>query len=417
VGFFEQGLEALTHLPEERATHEQAIDLRLDMRQALVPLGEFPRILDHLSEAEAIAKVLGDKRRMARILSWMAYSYFFTLGDHQRAIETGQRALELGRALDDASLQVVATFYLAYPHQQRGEYQQAVDGLKRVVATLQGALIPERFGMAGYPAVLSRGLLAWCLGDLGAFADGRIYADEAIALAEANNQPWSQGVAQTYLGHFYLCQGDLRAAISLLERCRALVEQWDLPRLSTFAASLLGAAYALHRRTAESVPLLDQAARELAAGGEGTESRIAIPLSEGYLMAGHIDEALRLATLALNGARSRGERGYEAQALRLLAEIVVQRGPSDTQLAETYFGESQALASELAMRPLLARCHLGLGKLHRRAGRAREAGGELATAAAMLRAMDMTLWLPEAEEELAQTTVTPARPRLDAIGS
>jgi predicted ATPase len=43
VGFFEQALSALTHLPETRATREQAIDLRLALRSALFPSGDFGR--------------------------------------------------------------------------------------------------------------------------------------------------------------------------------------------------------------------------------------------------------------------------------------------------------------------------------------------------------------------------------------
>ena len=228
------------------------------------------------------------------------------------------RAASSARDLADTPLQVIATFYLAYPHQQRGDYRPAVEGLKRVVATLQGELISQRFGMAGYPAVLSRGLLAWCLGDLGAFAEGRIYADEAIALAEARNQPWSQGVAQTYLGHFYLGQGDLHTAITLLERCRALIERWELPRLSTFTASLLGAAYALSGRIAESFPLLEQAAAQLGAEGAGTEARIAIPLSEGYLMTGRHEEARRLAGLR---STARGNAGNADTKRRRCASL------------------------------------------------------------------------------------------------
>ncbi|HZO26554.1 MAG TPA: hypothetical protein VFH48_11270 [Chloroflexota bacterium] len=56
------------------------------------------------------------------------------------------------------------------------------------------------------------------------------------------------------------------------------------------------------------------------------------------------------------------------------------------------------------MRPLQARCHLGLGKLDRRTGRLDEARAELTTAVAMLREMGMTLWLPAAEGELAEAT-------------
>ena len=48
VGYFEQALSALAHLPETRHTCEQAIDLRLVMRTALSPSGDnaaYPRLL------------------------------------------------------------------------------------------------------------------------------------------------------------------------------------------------------------------------------------------------------------------------------------------------------------------------------------------------------------------------------------
>ena len=60
-----------------------------------------------------------------------------------------------------------------------------------------------------------------------------------------------------------------------------------------------------------------------------------------------------------------------------------------------------ALADELGMRPLVAHCHLGLGKLYRRTGKRQEAEEHLTTAAAMYREMDMRFWLDEAEAELA----------------
>jgi hypothetical protein len=56
------------------------------------------------------------------------------------------------------------------------------------------------------------------------------------------------------------------------------------------------------------------------------------------------------------------------------------------------------------MRPLAAHCHVGLGKLHRRAGNLKLAREHLATATAMMREMDMGLWLEKAEAELQQLT-------------
>ena len=51
------------------------------------------------------------------------------------------------------------------------------------------------------------------------------------------------------------------------------------------------------------------------------------------------------------------------------------------------------------MRPLVAHCHLGLGKLYRRTGKREQAQEHLATAMTMYREMEMTYWLGKAEEE------------------
>jgi len=51
------------------------------------------------------------------------------------------------------------------------------------------------------------------------------------------------------------------------------------------------------------------------------------------------------------------------------------------------------------MRPLVAHCHLGLGKLYRRTGKREQAQEHLNTATTMYREMDMRFWLEQAEAE------------------
>jgi tetratricopeptide (TPR) repeat protein len=70
--------------------------------------------------------------------------------------------------------------------------------------------------------------------------------------------------------------------------------------------------------------------------------------------------------------------------------------------AEQCYRAALTLAEELEMRPLQARCQLGLGNLYRRIGRVDEARAALSTAVSILREMEMTYWLPEAETELSQ---------------
>jgi hypothetical protein len=52
------------------------------------------------------------------------------------------------------------------------------------------------------------------------------------------------------------------------------------------------------------------------------------------------------------------------------------------------------------MRPLVAHCHLGLGKLYGRTGKLHEAHEHLTTATTMYRGMDMGFWLEQAEAEV-----------------
>ena len=70
--------------------------------------------------------------------------------------------------------------------------------------------------------------------------------------------------------------------------------------------------------------------------------------------------------------------------------------------AEGSYREALALAEELGMRPLVAHCHLGLGKLYARTDQRGQAQKHLTTATTLYREMDMRFWLEQAEAELAQ---------------
>jgi tetratricopeptide (TPR) repeat protein len=118
-----------------------------------------------------------------------------------------------------------------------------------------------------------------------------------------------------------------------------------------------------------------------------------------YLAAGRTDEAASHAREALALTRRLEARGSQAHALCLAGDVAFAGGAGD---AEAYYREALALAGELCMRPLVAHCHLGLGKLYRRTGRRQEAQEHLSTAVSMYREMDMRFWLEQAEAETAE---------------
>src|SRR5262249_8701888 len=137
----------------------------------------------------------------------------------------------------------------------------------------------------------------------------------------------------------------------------------------------------------------------LACAGGTLQVLVLARLGEGCLLAGRMDEALHWAheTLALSSELK--QRGTEACALRLLGEIASHRDPPEVETAEQHYRQGLALAAELGMRPLVAHCHLGLGKLYRQTGQLEQAREHLAAAATMYREMGMTFWLAQAEAE------------------
>jgi tetratricopeptide (TPR) repeat protein len=139
----------------------------------------------------------------------------------------------------------------------------------------------------------------------------------------------------------------------------------------------------------------------LPATQEGQSLRT-IWLSEAYLLAGREADARTAAQRALGLARQHKERGHEAYTLRLLGEIVARKEPLDIGKAENHYRQALALAEELGMRPLIAHCNVGLGRLYRCAGERQKAEEILTTGVAMMREMQMGLWLERAETELKE---------------
>jgi tetratricopeptide (TPR) repeat protein len=146
---------------------------------------------------------------------------------------------------------------------------------------------------------------------------------------------------------------------------------------------------------------LQQALTAYEAAGMGYFHSISVvQLGEAYLLADQVEHARACGDRAVMLARGRGERGYEAWALRLLGEIASHHGRPDVATAAAHYGAAMSLASELEMRPLAAHCHLGLGRLYRRTGKREQAQEHLTTATAMYGEMDMRFWLEQAQAEL-----------------
>jgi tetratricopeptide (TPR) repeat protein len=399
VTAFEQALQALAYLPESGDTSVLAFELRLALGYALSALGEYGRRLVLLGEAEALARALDDRVRLGQVLAGMAIVRRVT-GDYEGALTAGQQAVELAVALGESALQVLASYTLGQAYYAIGDFGRAAALLQWSVEAADRDSSTPSTDMR----IMSRAWLALPLSALGAFAEGRRHGQKALRLATLAGRGITPSVAHGCLGLLYLAQGDLEHAIGVLEQGLALCRTSGNRDFLRMIVASLGYVAALQGRLAEGRTLLEEAISESIRTGARQRPLWVAWLSEVCRLTGRGEEAWQHAHQALDLARQQKARGDETLALRQLGAIYAHADPPDAEQAEAHYQQALALAEEHGMRPLVAHCHLGLGRLYGQTGRDEEARAALATAIDLYRAMDMTFWLPQAEAALAQVT-------------
>jgi class 3 adenylate cyclase/tetratricopeptide (TPR) repeat protein len=396
---FEQALDALRRLPEHPDAIAESLDIRFDLRNALLLLGERGRIRTLLDEAEALAEAAGDQRRLGRTLNYKA-NQFAHAGDFAAALQTGGRALAIGESQADVTTQVVANWYAGVAYMARGECREAVRHYEAAIALIPENLAQERFGQASITGAAVRAMLAIALAALGRFAEAFGRLREAMHIAEDAGHVFTLLLPLLGFGIVKLRQGDFAAALAHLQRGVDLCRTREVPLLVNDFAWALGAAYHRMGRRSEGVALMEDAARGLVertvypwwAGRVGA-------LGGAYLLDARLADATRIAEDGLATARQWGEREVEGQLLRLLGDIAAHPDRFDADAAEAHYRDAMLLAQELGLSPLIAHCHLGLGTLYRRTGKREEAQEHLATATTMYRDMGMAYWLEKAEAD------------------
>jgi class 3 adenylate cyclase/tetratricopeptide (TPR) repeat protein len=403
VAWLEQALGVVAALPESPSALAHAFDIRLDLRPVLNNLGELRRSLNRMREAETLAERLTDDRRRGWVCALVTNSHAL-LGEPDEALVSGARALEIAERLGDLRLRIPSTSYLEQAHYYRGDYERVVALATDNLRALEADWVSDYFGMGAPPSVWDRSWQIMSLAQLGRFAEAAEREAEAVRLAESTSNAPTVALAHFGGGTLHLVRGDWARARSVIERWITVVRTGNvliqLPwavASSAWAMAQVGEAGEAAERLHEGEQLLDRLAEKGIVGIRGWAYQA---LGRACLLLGRHDEARSLGERAV--ASSPRHPGFEAHALHLLGDIATQHPDRfDAERGEAQYRRALALAEPYGMRPLVAHCQLGLGRLFGRTGQRIQARERLAAAASMYREMDMRFWLEQAEKELA----------------
>jgi tetratricopeptide (TPR) repeat protein len=398
--WFEQGLEVLEALPESPSNLEQAFEIRLGLRPVLNQLGEFSQALQLLRELETLAKRLNDERLQGRVCAFLTNVYSL-LGRPDEGSAFGARALEIAKNLGDLELHIIARAFLAEAQYLRGEYNGVVELACANIAALPTNWAHNYLGMGAPASIYDRCWLSASLAQLGRFTEATEYQREAIQLAGSTNHAFTIGIAHYPAGTLHPLKGDWKKA-------RAVIEDWiavlragtvigllaDAMAVSCWVLAQLGEMSEALRRLSEAEQLVERRATKGIGASGGWVYR---SLGHARLLLGQLDKAQSWGERAVGS--STHQPGFAAHGLHLLGEIAAHPDRFDAESGAGHYRQALALAEPRGMRPLVAHCHLGLGKLSRRTNKREQAQEHLTTATTMYREMGMTYWLEKAEEE------------------
>jgi class 3 adenylate cyclase/tetratricopeptide (TPR) repeat protein len=402
TSFFESAVDALDHLGEG-ADLVLKLDALLELWVTKVSTSQLEALQEVGEKAEALARALNDGPRLARVQVRQAQALalmWLLPGTFDSAIE---RAREAFHRADPADLRTrgYAQFIAGVSCRDLGRLGDAIAEFGRGIALFPpGGQAGEEAGLV-FPIYVS--LCSWrseVHGALGEFDAALASAAEGLSVAGEIRHPSSLTLATAFVGYCQLLQGDIDAAIPTLERGLAIAQEHELPHGVT--ANLLYLAYALI--------LSDRRESGLEALGRAVHHQIAFMpqwtrygtvTAGAYLAAGCLAEATGEVDKGLAMVTERQASGYRGPLLRLQAEILMRQEPLNAETAGERLREALALTTELGMRPEIARCRLGLARLHCRIGGIAAGAEHLAAAVALFRELGATFWAERAEAEVS----------------
>ncbi len=347
---FETAVEALARLPESDEHLDAAISLRFNIRDVLFVMGESDAVLTHLDAAEGFAAKLKDDRRLIEVLLYRS-GYYWAIGDNiDQAIPLARRAYDLAKELNDPELTGLACYRLATSHGVLGNYRETVEFAKEGLAQLEpqaGTLF--RFG--GLVHGFLGSFYAMANAELGDFETADKIGRRCYDMAVAAGHAYSITVTCFGIAQSYLLQDRIDEALPILDYGLQQIETHNAKAAAPWVAGRAIYALALVGRGG-GIEDLVKLIRDSDLSLSMRHGFAFTWAARGYLELDQLDQAESLAQVVFEEFRGDPEKGVQAWAHWILAEIARRRGQDDTARAATQ--RARAIAEELGLAPLPA---------------------------------------------------------------
>jgi DNA-binding SARP family transcriptional activator len=348
----QRSLAAIERLPNEQERTGLAIDVHIDMGPVLMALrgSAGKEAEDTYLRARKLCERIDETRRLFPVL-WGLWYVERMRGNHDRALQMGERLLEVARANHDRDQLLEAHHSLWPVLLERGEFARAQTHLEQGYALYD----PERHRRLALlygnhdPGACCRVIAAlqlWLVG----FPDQSLAAIEvALRLARLTGHPQAIGHACYFAAIVHYWRGEPNAAHALAAEGAALGDRHGIVTYFTVGARLL--AYLGGNTGTERDELEEELARLRSSGVFASRALLAWLLAEAYGSAGHPARGLEIVADGLKAVDAGAERCYESALYRLRGELFLAAGLGGEE-ADACFRHAISAAQAIGARSL-----------------------------------------------------------------
>lgn len=325
VAHLTRALDLLTAQPDRAAWAEEEIAIRICLGGPLMAIKGrgAPEVEQVYLKAQALCEQVGDTPRLFPAL-WGLFLFRRSRGEIAAALDLGNRLLALAERSDDAGLLLQAHHALWATRFAQGELSAARHHAEQGRALYDADRHASLAGVYGNhdPGVCAFAHGAWALALLGEPEAAVRSADEAIALARTVGHRFSEAHALLYAARVHQLQRDWRATRAHAAAAGTLAREDGFGQLTAWADVMDGWALVQAGDRDEGIATARRGIAAIAASGSRDFMTYFLGLlAESLGQAGQPDAALEVVAEALSLAERCGERFYEAQLLRIRAEV------------------------------------------------------------------------------------------------
>jgi predicted ATPase len=372
VAYFQQALEALNHLPENRKTLEQSVDIRVNLGPALIAIKGFaaPEVVQTYTQARETCERLGDTSQLFPVL-WGLSRVHNYCGGTQVARELGEQLLGLAKRAQDPQLLLEAHHTLWATLFSLGELTLAQDHYQRGIAiydpqqhahhaSLYGGHDPGVCGLRHAAQML------WLLG----YPDQALQrSKDALALAQKLSQPSTLSFALYASAWVHQHRGEREAVQERVERTVSLATEQGLGRWVVQGRILHGWLLAEQGKGREGILQM----RQGSASTIRERPHCVALLAEACRKEGQTEEGVAMVIEELVRVHETGERYYEAELHRVRGELLLMQTVENEEQAESCFRQAVNVALGQEAKSLELRATMSLSRLWQRQGKKAEA--------------------------------------------